>query len=56
MERTCHKSRSFKEAEDWDILQNVRMSPEERQAVASEIKERVYGKEAPDVREAHPRK
>ena len=53
MERTFHKSRSFKDAEEWDILQNVRMTPEERQAVASEIKKRVYGKEAPDVREVH---
>ena len=56
MERTYHKSWSFKDAEEWDILQNVRMTPDERQAVASEIKKRVYGKEAPDVREAHPRK
>lgn len=56
MERIYHKTRSFKDAEEWDILQNVKMTPAERQAVASEIKKRVYGKEAPDVREAHPRK
>jgi hypothetical protein len=53
MERAFHKSRSFKDAEEWDVLQNVRMTPEERQTVASEIKKRVYGKEAPDVREVH---
>lgn len=55
MERTIHKSRSFKDAEAWDILQNVRMTPEERQALASEIKKRVYGKKPPDVREVHRR-
>ena len=31
MERVFQKSRNFKEAEDWDILQHVRMTPEQRQ-------------------------
>jgi hypothetical protein len=53
MEKTFHKARSYKDAEEWDIFQNVRMIPEERQAVASEIKKRVYGKDSPDVREVH---
>lgn len=51
-----HKSKSFAEAEQWDIQQHVRMSPQERQAVARELRRRVYGTDAPDVKEAHGRK
>lgn len=43
-------------AEEWDILQNVMMTPEARQAAAAKLKRRVYGKNPPDVREAHGRK
>ena len=52
MERIVHKSHSFKEAEEWDILQHIQMSPEERQNAAKELKKRVYGNHAPDIREA----
>ena len=53
MERVFQKSRNFKEAEDWDILQHVRMTPAQRQEAARQFRGRVYGKDAPDVREAH---
>ena len=51
MERIVNKAKNFREAEDWDIQQNIRMSPEERQSIAKKLKERVYGKNVPDVRE-----
>ena len=53
MERVFQKSRNFKEAEDWDILQHVRMTSAQRQEAARQLRDRVYGKDAPDVREAH---
>ena len=56
MERVFQKSRNFKEAEDWDILQHVRMTSAQRQEAARQLRDRVYGKDAPDVREAQKRK
>lgn len=53
MERIIHKSKSFREAEAWDILQHIRMTPEQRQEAAAELRKRVYGAECQDVREAH---
>ena len=56
MKKVVHKAKNFKEAEEWDILQHVRMTPEERQNVAAELRKRVYGKKSPDIREVHQRK
>jgi hypothetical protein len=56
MKKVVHKSRNFKEAEEWDILQQIKMTPEERQDIALELKKRVYGKKSPDLREVHQRK
>jgi hypothetical protein len=53
MERVVHISRSFEEAEQWDIEQNLAMSPDERFSAAKELRERVYGADRPDVREFH---
>jgi len=53
MERTVNKARGFKEAEGWDILQQIRMTPQERWSVARRLKDRVYGKDAKDVRACH---
>lgn len=52
MKRIVNISKNAKEAEDWDIKQNLSMSPGERQEVARILKERVYGTDVPDVREA----
>jgi hypothetical protein len=52
MKRIVHKSRSFKEAEEWDIRQQQALTPQERQHIARELKERVYGAHCPDIREA----
>lgn len=53
MERIVHISRSFEEAEEWDILQSIMMTPEERLEAAKELRDRVYGKDRPDVREVY---
>jgi len=50
MERIIHKSKSFKQAEEWDISQHIGMTPDERQEVAAELRKRVYGKRAVDIR------
>jgi hypothetical protein len=52
MERICHKAKDFKEAEEWDILQNIHMTSEERQEAAKILRERVYGKKNMDVKES----
>lgn len=52
MERIVHKSHSFEEAQEWDIRQQLEMTPEERQRVARALRDRVYGADAPDVRES----
>lgn len=51
MERVYFKTKKFDEAEKQDILQYVRLTPDERQRIARELKERVYGKNVQDVRE-----
>jgi hypothetical protein len=56
MERVFQKCRNFKEAEEWDVLQHIGMTSEERQDVAAELRKRVYGEDVPDVREAQLRK
>ncbi|MCP5107547.1 MAG: hypothetical protein GY950_29435 [bacterium] len=51
MERVVNIARSFEEAEEWDIRQNISMTPDERLTAARQLAERVYGKNQPDVRE-----
>jgi hypothetical protein len=51
IKRVVHKAKNFQEAEEWDILQNIRMTPEERQAAAKELRIRFYGENVPDVRD-----
>ena len=50
MERILNKAKNNKEAEKWDILQQIKMSPEERMNVAKELKKKFYCKNLPDVR------
>lgn len=52
MERICKKSNNFKEAEEWDIEQQLSMTSEERQAAAKELRERVYGLNPKDVKDS----
>ena len=49
MKPIVNKAKNFKEAEDWDIEQHIRMTPEERQKVAKILRDKFYGKNTPDV-------
>ncbi len=53
LRRVYKKSNNFRDAEEWDILQHIQMTPEERQQVAAELRRRVYGENPPDVREVY---
>lgn len=52
MEREANKARSFAEAEEWDRQQMWAMTPDERIEIARMLRDRVYGTDVPDVREA----
>ena len=56
MKRVVNISKNADEAQQWDIKQNLSMSVEERQIAARLLKERVYGKYCPDIREAERNK
>ena len=52
MKRIFNKAKDFKEAEEWDIEQQLRMTPEERQGAAKVLRERVYGRNTEDVKDS----
>ena len=52
MDRVANKAHSFADAERWDLEQMWAMTPEERLEAARILRERAYGPDAPDVREA----
>jgi hypothetical protein len=52
MDREANKARSFGEAEQWDRKQQWAMTPDERHEVAKVLRDRFFGRDAPDVREA----
>ncbi len=56
MERVAHKSHSFAEAAEWDRQQMWAMTPDERIEVARILRERAWGTDQPDVRDAEPGK
>ena len=51
MQRRFIKTKEFKVAEEWDIMEHVQMTPEQRQAAAAELRKRAYGENVPDIRE-----
>ncbi len=53
MERVVNIARSHQEADDWDIRQQVAMSPQERIRAARELRHRAYPPPNKDVRECH---
>lgn len=53
MERVVHKTKSFKEADEWDIQQQIAMTPEQRLRAAKELRDRVYPANSKDVRACH---
>ncbi|MEX0660393.1 MAG: hypothetical protein WEA58_10960 [Balneolaceae bacterium] len=56
MKRIVNISKNASEAAEWDKKQHFAMTPRERQEAAQVLKERVYGKNCPDVREAERQK
>lgn len=56
MERVVHKAEGFKEAEEWDIEQQISMTPEQRMRAAKELCDRAYPVNAKDVRACHPKR
>lgn len=56
MERVAFKTTSFAEADRWDREQVWAMTPDERLRILRILRERVYGKDAPDVRESERRR
>jgi len=52
MKRVFHKSKNFKEAEEWDVLQHARLTLDQRLKAAAELKKRAFGKKVPAIREA----
>ncbi len=53
MKRVAHKARGFDAARNHDLAQQHQMTPDERRAVAKTLRDRAYGTDAPDVRQAH---
>ncbi len=52
MDRIVNKARTHKEAEDWDLLQQIEMTCDQRHEIAKALKERFFGIDNPDVRES----
>lgn len=52
MEKTVAKFQTFKEAEEAEIIQQISLTPEERQKIAKALKIRVYGENPSDIRES----
>jgi hypothetical protein len=50
--RIGNKAHGFDEAFAWEQEQYAAMTPDERRRVAKALRERFYGKDCPDVRDA----
>ena len=42
MKKILHISKNFKEAEEWDVMQQINMTPQERIDAARELQKRYY--------------
>ena len=56
MERVVNKATGHRQADDWDVKQQVSMTAAERMRAAKELRDRVYPKDSKDVREWHRQK
>ena len=56
MERVVHIAKGFKEADEWDIQQQVSMPPQPRLEAAKVLRARAYPADAKDVRACHTKK
>ncbi|MBC8180928.1 hypothetical protein H8E88_07375 [candidate division KSB1 bacterium] len=50
MKRVVNIAKNFKEAEEWDIEQQVNMTPQERMEAARILRENFYGKKIVSLR------
>ena len=53
MERVCHKAKGFKEADEWDVQQQIAMTPEQRLAAAKILRDRIYPPPHTDIHDSH---
>jgi len=51
MKRIVNIAKNAAEAEKWDIIQQIKMTPQERMAAAKELQIRVYGERTIGLRE-----
>lgn len=53
---SVHIAKNHREADEWDILQNLRMTPQERLCAARQLQLQYFGKDSPDVKQSqlHP--
>ena len=54
--RIVNVANGFREAREWEIQQELSMTPSQRQQAAKALKIRFYGKNTPDVREAQQKR
>lgn len=52
MERIVNKAKNHKDAEEWDVAQQIGMTYEQRQEIARELRTRFFGSDNVDVRES----
>jgi hypothetical protein len=55
MKRVVYVARNFKEADHWDIEQNISMTPAQRLKAAYQLKIRLFGRRRKDVRASQVR-
>ncbi|MBN2000978.1 hypothetical protein JW935_25765 [candidate division KSB1 bacterium] len=53
MKRVFNKANNKQQAEQYDIEQQISMTPDERLSIVDELKRRVFGDNVPDLRKAH---
>ncbi|MCC5942378.1 MAG: hypothetical protein JJU37_12635 [Balneolaceae bacterium] len=51
---TVHIAKNHQEADEWDIQQNLKMSPQERLRAARILQLQYFGKHSPDVKKSTP--
>jgi hypothetical protein len=56
MERIAHKAKGHTQASEWDIQQQLAMTPQERIRAARELQRRAFGTQTKDVRACHKKK
>ncbi len=56
MKKIAHIARNHREADEWDILQQISMAVEQRLEIAKSLKKRFYGEKTVDIREYYKTK